>query len=78
MPSQAYILIEGAAGKIPSIHRRVTSIDGVCSCHAVTGQFDLVALVEGQDINELGKISYAQIQMLDGVIRTVTCNVIEF
>ncbi|MBN2494953.1 MAG: Lrp/AsnC ligand binding domain-containing protein [Deltaproteobacteria bacterium] len=77
MSAKAYILIEGAAGKIPDIHKRVNMIQGVRSCHAVTGQFDLVALVEGQDLNELGSVGYAQIQMLDGVVRTVTCNVID-
>ena len=51
--------------------------EGVNSAHAVTGQFDLIALVEGEDVNEVGKISYSKIQMIEGVIRTITCNVIE-
>lgn len=77
MSSQAYILIEGAAGTIPAIQRQIAGIDGVKSCFVVTGTFDLVALIEGQDHNELGRFSYSKIQLLDGVIRTVTCNIIE-
>jgi DNA-binding Lrp family transcriptional regulator len=77
MPSQAYILIEGAAGTIPTIQRQITRIAGVRSCFAVTGKFDLVALVEGSDHNDLGRISFTKIQQLEGVLRTVTCNVIE-
>jgi DNA-binding Lrp family transcriptional regulator len=77
MAAKAYVFIEGAAGTIPSIQKRVARIQGVNLCHAVTGHFDLVALVEGRDEADLSKISYSQIQMIDGVIRTVTCNVIE-
>ncbi len=77
MGSQAYILIEGAAGTIPNIQQRVSHIDGVKTCHAVTGAFDLVALVEGSDPNDVGRISFSKIQPLEGVLRTVTCNVID-
>jgi DNA-binding Lrp family transcriptional regulator len=77
MTTRAYILIEGAAGTIPSILKKLSSIEGVTSAHAVTGQYDLIAMVESDDINAVGKISYSKIQMIEGVIRTVTCNVIE-
>ncbi len=77
MATKAYILIEGAAGTVPGILKRLNAIDGVKQAHAVTGQFDIIALVEADDINAVGKISYSQIQMIEGVIRTITCNVIE-
>lgn len=77
MPSQAYILIEGAAGTVPNILKRLSSIDGVKTAHAVTGQFDIISLVEAEDINAVGKVSYSKIQMIEGVIRTITCNVID-
>ncbi len=77
MASKAYVLIEGAAGTIPSIKSKVTQMQGVKACHAVTGQYDLVALVEGDNPNTIGKLSFTEIQRLDGVLRTLTCNVIE-
>ncbi len=77
MPSKAYILIEGAAGTVPNILKRLSSIEGINSAHAVTGQYDIIAMVEAEDINAVGKISYSKIQMIEGVIRTITCNVIE-
>ena len=77
MSASAYILIEGAAGTIPTILKRLEAIDGVKKAHAVTGQYDLIALVEAEDVNSVGRISYSQIQMIEGVIRTITCNVIE-
>lgn len=77
MSAQAYILIEGAAGTVPSILKKIRSIEGVKTANAVTGQYDLIALVEADDVNAVGKVSYSKIQMIEGVIRTVTCNVIE-
>jgi len=77
MSAKAYVLIECAAGTIPSIMKKVRDIDGVNSCHPVTGQFDLIALIEAADIPNLGKVSYSKIHMLEGVLRTITCNVID-
>ncbi len=77
MSAKAYILIEGAAGTVPNILKRLASIEGVISASAVTGQFDIIALVEAEDINAVGKVSYSNIQMIEGVIRTITCNVID-
>jgi DNA-binding Lrp family transcriptional regulator len=77
MTTSAYILIEGAAGTVPSILKKLTAIEGIKSAHAVTGQYDIIALVEADDINAVGKISYSRIQMIEGVIRTITCNVID-
>jgi len=74
MASRAYILIEGAAGTVPGILKKLSTTDGV---KTVTGQFDLIALVEAEDVNAVGKISYSHIQMIEGVIRTITCNVID-
>ena len=50
MSARAYILIEGAAGTSPGILKKLSSIDGVNTAHAVTGQYDLIALVEGEDV----------------------------
>ncbi|RME26027.1 MAG: Lrp/AsnC family transcriptional regulator [Deltaproteobacteria bacterium] len=77
MSAKAYILIEGAAGTVPSILKKVKEVDGVLTAHAVTGQYDVIALVEADDVNAVGKVSYSKIQMIEGVIRTITCNVVE-
>lgn len=77
MSARAYVLIECAAGTIPSIMKKIRVIGGVDSCHPVTGQFDLIALIEAEDIPNLGKVSYSKIHMIEGVMRTITCNVID-
>jgi DNA-binding Lrp family transcriptional regulator len=74
--AKAYVLIEGAAGQIHKIMERLREIPEVKECDAVTGQYDIIALIEAEDINALGKVSYGKIQMIEGVTRTITCNVI--
>ena len=76
MQASAYVLIEGAAGRIHKILEELKAVPEVKSCEAVTGQFDIIARIEAADINALGRVSYAKIQMIEGVLRTITCNVI--
>ena len=75
--SKAYVLIEVAAGLVPGVVEALRSIDGVAFAHAITGQYDVIASIEADSINHLGKISYGQIQRIEGVLRTITCNVVE-
>ncbi|NOZ00517.1 MAG: Lrp/AsnC family transcriptional regulator [Deltaproteobacteria bacterium] len=77
MSSSAYILIEGTAGRIHRILDELKKIPEVETCDSVTGQFDIIARVRAQDANELGRLGLQKIQMIDGVLRTITCNVIE-
>ncbi|MBL6974912.1 MAG: Lrp/AsnC ligand binding domain-containing protein [Deltaproteobacteria bacterium] len=77
MSASAYILIEGAAGRIHRILEELKQIDSVVTCDSVTGQFDIIALVKADDANALGRLGLQEIQLIDGVLRTITCNVIE-
>lgn len=77
MSASAYILIEGAAGRIHRILEELKQIEEVESCDSVTGQFDIITRVRAEDANALGRLGLQRIQMIDGVLRTITCNVIE-
>lgn len=77
MTASAYVLIEGAAGRIHRILDELRRIPEVKASDAVTGQFDIIARIEAEDIHALGRVTYAKIQMIDGVLRTITCNVIQ-
>jgi DNA-binding Lrp family transcriptional regulator len=74
--TSAYVLIEAASGRISAILAALRQIPEVTACDAVTGQFDVIARIEAADINALGRVSYAKIQRIDGVLRTITCNII--
>ena len=77
MSTRAYVLIEGAAGKIHKIMQELKKIPEVKAADAVTGQYDIIVQIEAEDLNALGRVSYAKIQMIDGVMRTITCNVVD-
>jgi len=77
MAASAYVLIEGAAGRIHRILEDLKRIDEVETCDSVTGQFDIITLIRAEDANALGRVGLQKIQMIEGVLRTITCNVIE-
>ncbi len=76
MAVQAYVLISASQGKAREIAHEVDGIVGVREAHAVTGPYDVIACVEGQDINSLGETVLSRVQAIHGVLRTVTSIVV--
>ena len=72
MAVSAYVFIESAQAKAKEVNHMVRRIDGVKSCHAVTGPYDVIAFVEASEISVLGEFVVAKIQNIPGVIRTLT------
>jgi len=78
---RAYVLIEAAVGKAKSVADGVTRLrfadTNVLSVDAVTGPFDVIALLESDDLDKLGRAITDGIQTVDGVQRTTTCLVVK-
>ena len=72
MSVQAYVFIETSQAKAKEVRRNVEEISGVLSANAVTGPYDVIALIEASDISVLGEFVVAKIQGVPGVIRTLT------
>ena len=68
---EAYILMSTEANALWNVSESALKIDGVKTAHAVTGEFDVVALVSFPKIEDLGKI-IEKIQRLKGVRGTET------
>jgi DNA-binding Lrp family transcriptional regulator len=47
----------------------------VTSAEAVTGPYDVIALVEARNLDELGRLVVGKVQAIQGVTRTLTCPV---
>ncbi len=81
MPVRAYILIEcavGTAGRVHSGLQRLAVADArILSADTATGPFDVIALVESEDLDRLGRAVTEGIQRLQGVERTNTCLIID-
>ena len=77
---RAYVLIESAVGKANAVAEGVRKISfndsKVISVDAVTGPFDVIALLESDDLDKLGRAITDGIQQVDGVQRTTTCLVV--
>jgi DNA-binding Lrp family transcriptional regulator len=74
---KAYILIETAAGKTKSVKKSLSTLKGagstVVRLDAVTGPYDFIAMVEGPNLDAIGRLVTDEIGSIDGVTRTTTC-----
>ncbi len=73
MPTKAYILIETAVGKSRDVSAGLRSLPGIVTVDAVTGPYDIIAVVDAPDLNAVGDLVTSQIHTISGILRTVTC-----
>jgi DNA-binding Lrp family transcriptional regulator len=77
MAVKAFVLIEVAAGKSRGVVAGITALQQerkeILSVEAVTGPYDVIAVVEGPDVNAIGDLVTKNIQSVSGIRRTVTC-----
>jgi DNA-binding Lrp family transcriptional regulator len=72
----AYVLIETKVGKVAHVAQAITKLDGVQLAEDLAGPYDVIARLQAPSLDELGRLVVSQIQVLDGVTRTVTCMVL--
>ena len=73
MPTKAYILIDTSVGKSRDVADVLRSLPGVETVDAVTGPYDIIAVVAAPDLNTVGDLVTSQIHTINGIARTVTC-----
>ena len=73
---QAFILIQTEVGKAAQVAESIRAVAGVSSAEDVTGPYDVIARVEANTVDELGKLVIARIQDVPGITRTLTCTVV--
>jgi DNA-binding Lrp family transcriptional regulator len=73
MPAKAFILIETSVGKTKEVVNTLTALKGVKSVDTVTGPYDIVAILEADNLNDIGEIVTEKIHPINGISRTVTC-----
>ncbi len=81
MAVKSYILIEtdvGTAKQVALALGEMTQNDGeIRSVELVTGPFDVICLVEADNLEQLGSCITDSIQTVPGVKRTTTCLTIQ-
>ena len=76
MAVTAYVLIQTEVGKAARVASQVGDITGVTSAEDVTGPYDVIVRAEASSVDELGRMVVSQIQLIEGITRTVTCPVV--
>ena len=69
---KAFVLIETKMGKGREVVTAIGKLDGVTSVDAVNGPYDVVVVVKGNSLNEIGDLA-ARIHPVPGISRMVTC-----
>ena len=78
MVARAYVLIETSVGKTKDVALALSKVKGVKEANAVTGPYDVIAVVEGADLTAVGNLVTSEIHPVGGIERTVTCLAVDF
>ncbi|MSQ31628.1 MAG: Lrp/AsnC family transcriptional regulator [Dehalococcoidia bacterium] len=73
MPTKAFVLIETSVGKTSDVVIAISKVKGIRSVDAVTGPYDVIAVVEAADLNTVGDLVTSKVHTIPGIARTVTC-----
>jgi DNA-binding Lrp family transcriptional regulator len=73
MPAKAFVLIETAVGKTKEVVSILSKIEGLKSVDTVTGPYDVIAILEAGNLNDIGDLITGEIHAIEGISRTVTC-----
>jgi len=71
--AKAFVLIETVVGRNKEVVTALKQLEGVKSVDTVTGPYDVIAILEGETLNDIGNLATAKIQLIAGISRTVTC-----
>jgi DNA-binding Lrp family transcriptional regulator len=73
MAAKAFILIETAVGRNKEIVSNLKQLRGVTSVDYVTGPYDIIAILEAENLNDIGDLVTQHIHPIGGISRTTTC-----
>ena len=73
MAAKAFVLIETAVGKSREVVTSLSKLKGVISVDTVTGPYDIIAILQGESLNDIGDLVTGKIHPIPGISRTVTC-----
>ena len=73
MITKAFVLIDTMVGKAEEVTTNLKQIEGVKSVDTVTGPYDIIAIVEGESLADIGDLVTGKIQPVPCISRTVIC-----
>jgi len=76
MVAKAFVLVTTSVGQTKGVFNKLKKLDGVKSVDVVMGPYDVIAVVEGDSIDSLGKLITEHLHKVEGIERTLTCQTI--
>ena len=73
MTAKAFVLIETAVGVTKEVVDALRKLEGVDSVDSVTGPYDIIAVIHGETIGDIGDLVTNKIHPIAGISRAVTC-----
>ena len=77
MVTKAYLLVETLPGEARVVVEALRSMEGIESVDLVTGPYDIIAVIVGSSVDEVGKLITKKIHTVQGVVRTITSVAVE-
>ncbi|MDD5190223.1 MAG: Lrp/AsnC ligand binding domain-containing protein [Dehalococcoidales bacterium] len=74
--AKAFILMETTVGRSREVVTALSRLKGIKSVDTVTGPYDIIVVIEGDTLNEIGDIVTQHVHPIAGISRTVTCLVV--
>lgn len=71
--TKAFVLLETAVGKTRDVVETLRKVDGVASVDVVTGPYDVIVVLQANDLSAVGDLVTGNIHTISGIARTVTC-----
>ena len=72
MKTRAYILIETSVGSTANVASELRKIDQMIAVDMVTGPFDIIAVVEADNLVDIGGIVSTKMHQVGGIVKTIT------
>lgn len=73
MAAKAFVLIETAVGRTKEVVTALKKLRGVNAVDTVTGPYDIIVILHGESLNDIGNLVTGEIHPIPGISRTVTC-----
>ena len=77
MPALAYLFVECAPGHARRVRVTLSRIPGVRDARIVTGEHDIIAILEGADAETLNDVIVSKVVSIPGIHKTITNLVVE-
>lgn len=76
MVAQAYVLIQTEVKRASEVAAAVAEIKGVTLAENITGPYDVIVRTEARNLDELDEQVLSKVRRVEGIIRSLTCQVV--